>query len=789
MKIKFLVLNIACFFSTITLSAIDCKIDTVKEDPDVWWRTQTHFSGAFTDLQPVLINPGEAVLVNFMDSRLYRAELWNIHDGSAHGLVMQTIYQDLTGASFLWSKPAVNAPCLCMERDFNVSVEGYDKIMVGARLPNKARLVVSVQTDRGLLEQTFEKMPDYRREYELPLQGAGKLTHIKLSVLSEETGSQGAGILWLILQNEQKLADYYRSLIPYGKKWEGHIKGEDYQPQFIPTYGIVFGKDHMENLRKRYGANANSSAIKMLQIDPEDLLIESVGRDARFTRDRHLDKIFLTPSSLAIAGILTKNKEMLRMAARYAMTLAVTPHWDEGFMAHFPGSPWTHAAFRESNVVHELALTLDLAGEMFTDEGREFILKRLTIEGLGHTNFITWRHEYIHHMNQMAAFSHGRILGYAVLEKTMPRVKPYLDLAYQDLVNNLQIAIEPDGSSLEGPNYLAYTISEAGLALHYYAMARGKSLIEVTPSHLLRTADFAEAFYSTAIENIVIPVCDAHPHFGVGVCNFLTAISNNNSRWIDIKRKELDGRVYEPDLLSLVIPQNEMNESPAMKTFVFLPEMGIMTSTRRLGNEWLKILIQGNKANAGHTHEDKGSFVIEFAGETFAGDYGVSNYADAMTFISKQCQWHNMLIPLSDDERPAPDNPVTVDVKPVGEGDALRFKVSIDVTQPWMMFFNRNIRTWDSPSPEQLVITDDYDLKRKSGVEFNWQTMLPVVRKGNKIVIEGNRGIAEIHIPSGTTCRIEHHLCWTGKIVNRIIFSKKGQTGKMETKVTFKLKN
>jgi hypothetical protein len=526
----------------------------------------------------------------------------------------------------------------------------------------------------------------------------------------------------------------------------------------------------------------------MLQIDPEDLLIESVGRDGRFTRDRHLNKIVISPSALAIAGILTKNKEMLRMAARYAMTLAVTPNWDEGFMAHFPGSPWTHAAFRESNVAHELAITLDLAGEMFTDAGRAFLLKRITINGIGHINYITWRDEYIHHMNQMAVFSHGRILGYAVLEKTMPGVKPYLELAYQDLVNNLQIAIEPDGSCVEGPNYLSYTIQEAAMALHYYAMARGKSLAEVTPSHMLRTADFAEAVYSTDNEKVVIPICDAGTNFGVETCNFLLAISDN-SRWIDIKRKTLDGRKDQPGFLSLIVPQSGTDESPPMKPFVFLPDMGIMTSTRKIGDEWLKILIMGNKANAGHTHEDKGSFVVEFVGETVAGDYGVSNYADAMTFVSKQCQWHNMLIPLSEGNRPAPDNPVTTDVKPVGEGDVRSFKASIDVTQPWRVYFNRNVRTWDSPSPEKLVITDEYELKQGSGVEFNWQTMLPVNRKGNKLVIEGKRGIAEILIPQGVTCRIENHRCWTGNTVNRIIFSKKGQKGKMETKVTFILKN
>ena len=766
------------------------------------------YAGAIADLQPVPINPAESVLATFLEESLYRPELWHIHDGTAQGLTMQKEYRMFHGAMFQWTRPPREGePAFCMERDFDVDVSAYDRLLVGAVIPDKATLTVTLQTDKGQVEQTFEKMPDNRREYVVPLGGARRLNHIALSVRSQEKGIQAGAVLWLILQNENRLKQYFQTLIPYGKKWEGHIKPETYQPAFEPAYGIVFAKDKLEEIRERHrqiiAADGTSpyleTARRLMRTDPEDLIKESIGNNIRFARDRELALPDLKPSDLAIAGILMKDKEMLRMAARYAMTLAVSPHWDEGFMAHFPGSPWMHAAFREAWAAHELGVTLDLAGEMFTDEGREFILKRLATDAIGHINYVTWRSEYIHRMNQMTVFSHGRILAYALLEKSMPRVKPYLDLAYQDLYNNLQIAIRPDGSDVEGPGYMTYTVAEAGLALHYYARARGKSLAEVAPPNLLRTADFGEAICSTVPESDVISVCDATPQIErVDALAFLAAITPG-SRWADLQRKAWARRTgpqrtlveKQPlGILSLIVPRPEAGASAAVKPFVHLPEMGIMASTRRMGDEWVKLFIQGNKAKAGHTHEDKGSFVLEFAGDIFAGDFGTAMYGDAMTFAVKQCQWHNMLIPhVEGSERPAPENPVTTDVKPVGEGDATAFRASIDVAPAWKDYYAKNIRTWTSDSPGQLVITDEYELKRGDGVDFYWQTMLPVRREGRKLVIEGRKGTAEVSIPRGATCRIEPCTWWTGAKVNRIIFTKKGKAGKMETKVTLKLKN
>jgi hypothetical protein len=56
------------------------------------------------------------------------------------------------------------------------------------------------------------------------------------------------------------------------------------------------------------------------------------------------------------------------------------------------------------------------------------------------------------------------------------------------------------------------------------------------------------------------------------------------------------------------------------------------------------------------------------------------DYANPVADLLKHAQRHNMLTPWSETERPAPQNPIHVDVKPHGTGDATRFHATIDAT-------------------------------------------------------------------------------------------------------------
>jgi hypothetical protein len=114
-----------------------------------------------------------------------------------------------------------------------------------------------------------------------------------------------------------------------------------------------------------------------------------------------------------------------------------------------------------------------------------------------------------------------------------------------------------------------------------------------------------------------------------------------------------------------------------------------------------------------------------------------------------------MLAPWSDDVRPKPQNPIFADIRPRGEGDGARFRATMDATPGWDGWFRRWERSWDSPTPDTLVITDAWEVARGKGVVFHWTTRLPVRAEGGRIVIEGRRATAELSFPEGLEPRIE----------------------------------
>jgi hypothetical protein len=163
----------------------------------------------------------------------------------------------------------------------------------------------------------------------------------------------------------------------------------------------------------------------------------------------------------------------------------------------------------------------------------------------------------------------------------------------------------------------------------------------------------------------------------------------------------------------------------------------------------------GNKAGGDHQHEDKGSFILECAGDSFAFDFGVVDYANPVTELLKQCQRHNMLTPWSDDARPKPDNPLRVDIKPQGHGDETQFHGTMELSGGWEGWFSKWQRTWDSPTPDTFVITDDWAVAQGRGVIFHWTTRLPMRIEGNQVIITGRRATATLRFPAGVEATIE----------------------------------
>lgn len=742
-------------------------------------------------MKPTPINLAEAIIEPFWDPQLSGLKEWQIEPGTEHGL---RVFQNWCWVGFEWARRPIKGPALCMLRRFEVDCTGYDRLLVSVMAPKDSIFRLVAMTNRGKITFEAPPAPALKKEYAVDLNGATRIHTITLEIDAAADGVATGWFNWIGLQNSQLLERYLAQWNRFDSEWAHYLRPPSYEPRFEPAYGILINREELSSLRAEHSAFLQQhgdspfmqGARRAQGLVPERMIHDFVNfwTDTRYCRERDYGHLLLRHGpEAAIAGLLLRDKELLRLGARYALALAMCDHWDDGFICRYPGSTFEHRCFVRSLCVHEIALLLDLAGELFTDLGREYLLRRIAEEGIGGINYITWKHEYIFHCNQLAWFTPGRMLGYLVLERAMPRVRPYTELAYQDLLESLGYTILADGGYVEGPTYFRCVARDGGLSLYYYARARGREFRAVIPEAMRRTAAFAEALASTDENTDVIPVCDATSLMEQEGLAVMAALLPD-SQWVTMYHKSLARAGGMPDtILAWQLSREIPSQGPEMRPFTFLPEMGVMASVRWLDGERIKLLIMGNKAGAGHTHEDKGSFVLEFAGETFALDPGTCDYANPLAELLTHCERHNMLVPTGTLERPHPQNPLPVDVKPQGEGDETRFQAQIDATPGWEPYFKKWVRHWDSPTPDVLIIRDEYELVKGDGVEFYWQTQREVSLEGNLITLTGKRGMVNIEVPPACTARVDKLPLYGGHEQYRITISKKGRVGALEVKV------
>jgi hypothetical protein len=714
------------------------------------------------------INSAEAIFEAFFDETLSGLPQWTVHAGGATGL---QVVQRWAWVHYEWQRapadPAV--PALRMSRAYDLDGADYDAVMFSLAAPPEARVVLIADTEAGERRMRSTPFAHQKRELLLLLGGARRLRGLTVEIYVDprEAGTLCGWFNWIGLQHGAQLQRHLRQVARFDERWEDYLKPATFAPTFEPVYGLHLTAAELAEARAALAQAGGPSASPLWELAedarrlvPERMTGEFVNfwNDTRFSRERDTGKHLLTHgANAAQAAVLFRDPQLGRLAARYAICLAHCTHWDPSFLSSLPGCKWEHRAFVPSLVMYDCALILDLCGEWFTDYGRQLILRRLAEEGQGTNNYNVWWWEYLFWCNQTAWFMPGRMYAYLVLERTMParwephprpaqsRVAPYTDLALADLYDNLAKILLPDGGYTEGPMYFTFTARQAMITCYYYARARGKIARDLIPPAMQATAQMAEVLASTADDLQMILICDAIyiPQEGAAFLAWLMP----DSHWVTIFHKSIARSGGQPlTLLAQNLLRDVPAAGPAFRPFVEMPAIGQMASHRKLGAEWVKLFLMGNQSGASHTHEDKGSFVLEFAGDSFARDFGSCDYSNPLADLLKDCQRHNMLVPVADGERPRPANPIFADITPKGRGDAASFHAAMDLTAGWEGWFTRWTRTWDAPSPGELTITDDWAIEHGDGVAFYWTTTLPITldAKRRRAVIEGRRGRATL---------------------------------------------
>ena len=718
------------------------------------------------------INSAEAVFEPFFDERLNELEHWTADAPGAAGLRLTpswafTIYQ--------WERPAPDGLVLRMRRSYErLDCGEYDRLLVTINAPEDSRITLHAETDRGPRSRAGEPTGPLRREEWLDLAGATRIHSLTVEVRQARPAAGSGWLLWFGLQHTGRLPAHLAQWTGYDERWEKYLQPPEFTPSFEPTYGLLINREELAAVRQDFQADRamtrelRAGAETARQVRPESLIGEHMPFWSAnvLRRERDQNKLLsLHGPILAQAGVLGRDAALCRLAARFAMSIVHCGHWEDVFYANCPGSTWEQRGFVQAIATWDCALILDLCGEWFTPLGRDLILRRIATEAHGRMCQASWWWEYMYQGNQLAWITPARLYGLLLLERHMPwqhlpypkpptsRVEPHTEAAWENLQDNLAKALLPDGGYLEGVSYFTYTARQAFLAAQLYGRGRGRNPRSLVAPALLRTDRLAEMLLSTDRDQDMILTGDAVFPVSEGLA-FLAWLMPQ-SHWVTLYRKSTRRAGAAPLLLPLRLDREIPAEGPPLRPFCEMPDTGLMCSVREHAGERVKLLVMGNRANGDHQHEDKGSFVLEFAGDSLALDFGVLDYANPVTDLLKQAQRHCMLTPWDETERPHPRNPIPADIRPVGTGDATRFHASMDLAAGWEGQFARWMRTWESPHPTQLVITDDWAVVRGRGVIFHWTTRLPIRREGDTIVIEGARARATVAIPVGVEVAIE----------------------------------
>lgn len=716
------------------------------------------------------INSAEAVFESFFDERLSELDQWNCDTPGTIGLKLTPSWAFVIVD---WEKPAGDGLILRMRRSYpSLDCANYDRLIVAINLPEDSTISLFAETDAGPRQRRGTPCGATRHEEWLPLDGAKHIQSLTVEVHNPHPVVGSAWLLWFGFQSTARLSDHLAQWEGYDERWEKYLQPPEFEPSFQPTYGLMLNADELDAARQDFAHSDLTRELRKVSetargIRPESLIAENINfwNFNGFRRERDMGKMITMHGPFAAqAGVLWKDKELCRHAARFALSLVHCDHWEDVFFAWMRGSNWDQRGFIQSMGVLECSMILDLCGEWFTPLGRDLILRRIATEGHGAMCHASWWWEYMFHTNQMVWISPARLYGSLVLEKTMParcenypeppsRVAPHTDLIWADVQDNLRLALLPDGGYVEGPNYFTWVARQVGFATLLYARARHQDARQLVPPSLFKTDRLAEMLYSTDDGQDMILTGDAA--FAVGEGLAFLAWLMPESHWVTIYRKSLQRAGAAAFLLPMRLDPEIPAQGPALRPFIEMPDLGYMASVRKLGNELVKIFIMGNKAGGDHQHEDKGSFILECAGDSFAFDFGTLDYSNPVCDLLKQCQRHNMLTPWSESERPCPANPIRTDVKPQGGGDETSFHATIDATAGWEGWFTQWQRTWNSPTPDTIIITDEWAVAKGEGAIFHWTTRLPIQLKNNLVIIQGRRARAEFTVPDHIEASIE----------------------------------
>ncbi len=710
------------------------------------------------------LNECEWLIEPFYESGQRELEWFAEATGGARSPELRPQWQALAVA---WEAVEPGAVAAQIARDCEMDLLEADRLCLRVSLAEDCRVTLRATVDGA--EQTVVDGAaggNVFAEFEGPVSGR-RLERLGIEVISDKGGDGRMQLLWLIAV-DASARERSRRLAPvYDPDWPPMLAGGA-GAELEPHLGLLTPDDGIEGMRRRAGAPAYRSAMEALRrearehaaLRPERAVREHLERSAgmssgRYGRDGYPwagpeDRISAEAMrACALVGLIDGDVTLARVALRHLLAACHCTHWDESFMATRAGALWDHRAFCAMEWLEPAAEAVEWAGALLAPAGRYRVARAFQEKVLAPVDFSLRHYPYMRKNNQGIFFAATGVLATCALGRLCPMGGEGLDRYLAILDECVAAYFLKDGSSHEGG---AYHDGSCVRALRAYAVAarfRGLETEALLPDRLRATPRYYRAMASTARPGGFLDISDGgriEKRFQAGAVPRLArwtgdpTLSAMTAALATPEGKGTNGAV--PGAADLLVhgPDRPSAGRITPPVFEILPDLGMLCSCRPTPEGPVRLQLVGAMADAGHGHEDKGSFVLEAFGEEILVDRGICFYGDARANLLKEATRHNMLTPDDAEGRPARQrNPLPEPVVPSGEGDEQTLDARIEAAIGWPELLRRWERRIRSDRPDRIEITDTAERWENGTVSLHFQSRHPWVRDGDAWISAGRR--------------------------------------------------
>ena len=285
------------------------------------------------------INPAEAVFAPFWDYDMQEMRNWNVVKGkTAH---------PFGATEFSWSRNHSEAgkAAFLMERANPVPCARYDRLISCIRLPVGSTLKITLDTDAGIKEYSWTGKSPYRDEYVMPLDGAKEIRKITLEIFDTGKNAVTKGaFMWMGLQNSRNLELIQEQRRQFAEQpLDMFMAPKDTVPSYQPGVGLLGRGLRLKRIQDEYREMKKKAGHELLTESlPDGYAPEKEMSDVLpfanpkiFGRIRDDSQKLRRLSGMLQKGVIEENPDLMRMAVRTALVMALTPYWDRTLLSDF----------------------------------------------------------------------------------------------------------------------------------------------------------------------------------------------------------------------------------------------------------------------------------------------------------------------------------------------------------------------------------------------------------------------------------------------------------------------